>query len=433
MEGRNSLEVLGVGHRAGRSRFEELLRIADQRLALLLASSNDFLSEPPQLDSTLNSHPKFRQLRHKLEAYGEDVAEGKERMHRDKPRVWRQILYSSLQTLLAEVVVAEPRVQTKYLDRVFDWYYDKVNEVEASPVLSPMGKEERQVFIQKPPRLKPRRPEARGKRTRPSPLRKRFLHIIENTGLAALTDRAVARWAPLACLSVGEEKQTEVRLQHTLSQDHSAYRVATEMREKVQAWTTRQARKEEETTRRAEEAQLSCRRSRPFRSSSLSKSSIRSVTPVVDLSRTPLKALTPGLSDFLETDSPYFRQYEKVPRLRKLRGSLIEVQSSPKFKQVHHSLGAYTKPAAETDRPGPQTLSAERIQQLQEVAEAKQKLVKLGEVCAYAKLATALLVPEDLPLAKLTPESLPKDGARLMRNPFLWLHGKPKKRRRRRY
>jgi len=122
-----------------------------------------------------------------------------------------------------------------------------------------------------------------------------------------------------------------------------------------------------------------------------------------------------------------------VPRLRKLRGSLIEVQSSPKFKQVHHSLGAYTKPAAETNRPGPQTLSAERIQQLQEVAEAKQKLVKLGEVCAYAKLATALLVPEDLPLAKLTPESLPKDGARLMRNPFLWLHGKPKKRRRRRY
>jgi len=433
------MEVMGIGRPVERNsaHFEQLLRQADQCLAVLSAPSYDLLIQPQLLNSTLNARPKFMHLRKKLEEYIEDLAQGKERMHRDKPRIWRQILYSSLQALLVEVTAAGQKAQIKRLERVFDWYCEKVSEEEVSLILSPVEKEERKIQTHRPAQQqKPHRPEARGRPVRPSPLRKRLetLNRAAETHQTALTDRApTAKLAVLSYISAEEEQQVKNRLQQTLTQDHLSYRVAAEMREKVQTWTTRQARKEEETVRRAEEIQFSSKENmrKAFRSSH-SKSPIRSATLVVDLSRD----LTPARDSVMETEaSPYFRQYEKVPRLRTLRGPLIEVQSSPTIRRkVHQSLGAYTKPLTErAERPEPQSLSAERISQLMTVTEVKQKLVKLGEVCAYEKLTTALVIPEDLPLSKLTPESLPKDGARLIKNPFLWLYGRPKRRNRRRY
>ena len=432
------MEVMGIGRpvEQNSAHFELLLRQADQCLAVLAAPSYDLLIQPQLLDSTLNARPKFMHLRKKLEAYSEDLAQGKERMHRDKPQIWRQILYSSLQALLVEVTAAGQKAQIKRLERVFDWYCEKVSDEEVNVILSPVEKEERKIQTHKSiQQQKPRRPETRG-RPRPSPLRKRLetLHRAADTHSAALTDRApTVNLAALAPISAEEEQQVKARLQQTLTQGHLSHRVAAEMREKVQTWTTRQARKEEETVRRAEEIQFNSKAnmSRAFRSSH-SKSPIRSTTLVVDLSRD----LTPARDSLMETEaSPYFQQYEKVPRLRTLKGPLIEVQSSPTIRRkVHQSLGAYTKPLTErAERPEPQSLSAERISQLMTVTEVKQKLVKLGEVCAYEKLTTALVIPEDLPWSKLTPESLPKDGARLIRNPFLWLHGRPKRRNRRRY
>jgi hypothetical protein len=64
-----------------------------------------------------------------------------------------------------------------------------------------------------------------------------------------------------------------------------------------------------------------------------------------------------------------------------------------------------------------------------EVNEVKSKLALRGVPVDFGSLSAALLVPEDLPPARLTAQDMPDYGAKMMVNPFSKLGKKKKKKK----
>jgi hypothetical protein len=261
-----------------------------------------------------------------------------------------------------------------------------------------------------------------------------------------------------------EDKKVESRLQAVLTKDQGEERVQSEMREKVFAWSVKRARQEEELTRRTEGNRFASRfesrglASRP-KTALPSLKSVQSV-PTIDLSKDPQKPEEQPQAEPLPSDLPYFDNYEKVNRMRRLHGSLIEARdhyavSDQRLTELNTntlSLSAFnssSRPATAQVRATPPgalsrpmsavsagltslqnfPVSAGRLAQLEEINEVKSRLAKHGVTCAFESLSAALLVPEDLPPAKLNLADLPDSGARLMVNPFIKLGKKKKKKK----
>ena len=514
-----SMQVQGIGQsltkaqspEARESQFEAILHESDVRISDPEHSlGRDFESaiDIRSLSSlNINHNPMFLELKQKLVAFYRDSIRIRPQLHKEKSKQWRLVLYTSLQKLLREVVFTPDRQQQeRCLERVHKWYYEKVQRPEQVKPLSYPDKTDETFDHDETEKSLSPGPEARLKKynrrqiasattrselpqSRPvtASVKQRIPleEFVDKTDSIAFTgfgdpvlneSRADFGTTFLHYEPYDEDsdKRVETRLQQILNKEQSDDRIEREMREKVYAWTATRARQEEETTRKTEGIRFASRfeargvRTRPVTALPginrvQSKSPMRSSTPVVDLSQDPpppIELLPPD--DPLETtspkvDDPYYQNYERIARMRKIHGSLIEAsehhfESEKRFmdaKNEQTSLSAYTRkvvpPRENNVRPesAPRSravitgglkiehrpLSAGRVNQLEEIAEVKNKLARQGIPCKYENLAAALLVPEDLPPSKLTAENLPPDGARLMSNPFIKLKKKKKKKK----
>lgn len=263
-----------------------------------------------------------------------------------------------------------------------------------------------------------------------------------------------------------EDQKAEERIQAILSKDQGDERLAQEMREKVYSWSVTRARQEEELTRRTEGNRFASRfesrglLSRP-RTALPSLKSVKSV-PSIDLTKDPEKPVAeeavPVVSSIVP-QVPYFSDYEKVNRVRKMHGKLIEATDHHEFEDFRanetgrSTLSAYqnavNRPKTAVPRPlssgalsRPMSavttglgslqnypISDGRLAQMAEINEVKSKLALRGVAVDFGSLSAALLVPEDLPPARLTAQSMPDYGAKMMIDPFSKLGKKKKKKK----
>lgn len=511
------MQVQGVGQTLPKpslpteneSHFEAILQESDVRIADPEAVAKDFEAaiDIRSLSSlNINHHPQFVELKQRLVAYYRDSIRIRQQLHKEKSKKWRSVLYSSLQKLLREVVFTPDKsLQEKCLERVFKWYYDKVERPETAKPITYAEESKEETGSQSPEsRLKKysrrqitsatTRSDCPG--SRPITASRQITSSQKFKSQVADVPQ-VEKSASLAFTGLGDpvtesradfgstfvhyqpydeeaDRRVEQRMQQLQLKEQSDDRVSQEMQGKVYAWTVVRARQEEEMTRRTEGVRFASRfesrgvRSRPntalpgLKGRSQSKSPLRASTPVVDLTMDPVLPPIEPPADVPspKPETPYYQNYEKVTKMRLVHGALINAQEHYADNEKHFlgnkaetlSISAYSRvtvrdrpKTAEIVRPGSvprsravitgglnidhRPLSAGRSNQLEEIAEIKNKLAKHGLPCRLDNLAAALLVPEDLPLSRLTAENLPPDGARLMSNPFSKLMKKKKKKK----
>ena len=507
------IQIQGIGQNLPRvpaavtreSHFEEILQESDVRIADPEATTPGMETaiDIRSLSSlTINHHPQFIELKQKLIAYYRDSIRIRPQLHPEKSKKWRTVLYSSLQKLLREVVfTGEKELQEKCLLRVVKWYYEKVQRPEAvktiryaeenkenSGSLSPgpdtrLQKYSRRQITSATTRsdLPPSRPITASRPVTSSqkiPSLTAEIPLSSSLAFTGIGDPVTESRADFGSSFVHyqpydeeSDKRVEQRLRGIQVKEQSDNRVELEMQEKVYQWTKVRARQEEEMTRRMEGVRFASRfesrgvRSRPTtavpKSHTQSKSPIRPITPVVDLTADPILQPERPPEEVLSPKAeaaPYFQNFEKVARMRLVHGGLVNASENHEESEKHYlenkgdtlSISAYSRrtardrpQTASTTRPGSvprsravltgglpiehRPLSAGRSSQLTEIAEIKNKLAKQGLPCRIDNLAAALLVPEDFSDLKLQQTGLPKDGARLMENPFLKLKKKKKK------
>jgi hypothetical protein len=493
----------------GESHFEAILKESDVRIADPDAVARDFEAaiDIRSLSSlNINHHTQFIELKQKLVAYYRDSIRIRPQLHKEKSKKWRSVLYSSLQKLLREVVFTQDRVlQEKCLERVFKWYYEKVERPEAVKPITYAEEVKEETGSQSPEsRLKKysrrqitsatTRSEYPGSRpvtaSRPVTSSQKFkpqvadVPLVEKSASLAFTglgDPVTESRADFGTSFVhyqpfdeDADRRVEQRMQQVQLKEQSDDRIELEMKEKVFAWAVARARQEEEMTRKTEGVRFASRfeargvRSRPttalpgLKGRSQSKSPLRASTPVVDLSVDPVLPLLEPPADMQspKPEAPYYQNHEKIAKMRLVHGTLINAQEHYAENEKHFmdnkgdmlTSSAYSRKTAldrpktaEVVRPGSaprsravvtgglkiehRPLSASRSNQLEEIAEIKNKLARHGIPCRFDNLAAALLVPEDLPESQLRAENLPPDGARLMSNPFISLKKKKKKKK----
>ena len=338
------------------------------------------------------------------------------------------------------------------LDLLFDWYFEKISDFEESPTLSPVAKVEKKVVIQRA--VSPNKGKREGKVEKKGfDMRKRLKNVIcyreigeKHEKRRSFTPISSLKYPQLFPLSdedfTKDSQKATLRLQSHLQNHHSDYKILSEMREKVKVWTSRQSRREEEITRKSDNWQKYAKND-SGKGIFTDKSRRNTSNPqVIDLVSSGVRSKSPVRNGEIEEEDtvmqPYFRLYQKIPKLRSFKGELLDLRSqSTARNQVHSSLGLYNQPTTPEPVPRgtvplePRSLSTERSQQLNEVQDAKQKLAKLGVTCGYDKLMTALVRPEELPAEKLTPDYLPRQGIRLLKNPFVGRRMETKRRKRR--
>lgn len=263
-----------------------------------------------------------------------------------------------------------------------------------------------------------------------------------------------------------EDQKAEERVQAILSKDQVNERLAQEMREKVYSWSVSRARQEEELTRRTEGNRFANRfesrglPSRP-RTALPSLKSVKSV-PSFDFTKDPEKLVTEEAVPVVNPTIPpvpYFSDYEKVNRVRKMHGKLIEATDHHElegFRSIETgrtTMSAYQNAASRPQTAVPRPLSSGalsrpmsavtvglgnlqnypisdgRLAQMAELNEVKSKLALRGVAVDFGSLSAALLVPEDLPPARLTAQNMPDYGAKMMIDPFSKLGKKKKKKK----
>lgn len=265
-----------------------------------------------------------------------------------------------------------------------------------------------------------------------------------------------------------EDQKAEKRVQAILEKGQMDERLAQEMREKVYSWSVTRARQEEELTRRTEGNRFASRfesrglPSRPHTALPALKS-VKSV-PSIDFTKDPEKpvveeAAVPVVSPPPVPQVPYFTDYDKVNRARKMHGKLIDATEHHHYEDFRATetgrttISAYQNTASRPYTAVPRPLSSGalsrpmsavttglgsmqnfpisegRLAQMAEMNEVKSKLALRGVPVDFGSLSAALLVPEDLPPARLTAQDMPDYGAKMMVNPFSKLGKKKKKKK----
>lgn len=264
-----------------------------------------------------------------------------------------------------------------------------------------------------------------------------------------------------------EDQKAEMRVQAILEKGQADERLAQEMREKVYSWSVTRARQEEEVTRRTEGNRFASRfesrglPSRPHTALPALKS-VKSV-PSIDLTKDPEKPVVEEAAVPVvippAPQVPYFADYDKVNRARKMHGKLIDATEHHHFEDFRvtdtgrTTISAYQNTASRPYSAVPRPLSSGalsrpmsavttglgsmqnfpisegRLAQMAEINEVKSKLALRGVPMAFNSLSAALLVPEDLPPERLTAHDMPDYGAKMMVNPFSKLGKKKKKKK----
>ena len=537
-----ALHVRGVGQTLPQpspslrsSQFDVILQESEQQIAAS-DSVRDTYDYTKSADITalsslhINTNPMFVELKERLVEYYKDAALSMPKMHRDKSRPWRHILYNSLHRLLTEVIFTEEKVQQEScLLRVYQWYYEKVKRPELNSIVEypavPKVPEpvttEQSIVEEKLRKYSRRQIFSATQRTEATMSRPGTANLTASKGNLMMSRPMTAASRPMTAsgpLSTGsrpgtailtgirklawgestasasaftgigdppqepragpsltstyvhytpfdneDDQKVEKRLQSILEKDQMDERLAREMRDKVYSWSVTRARQEEEITRRTEANRFASRfesrglQSRPH-TALPSLKPVQSV-PTIDLTKDPenpppTEENPPLLSPQATASVPYYSDYEKVNRVRKMQGRVIDAtdhhdlqaipgsekqtisafHSRPRTAFVRpKSSGSLTRPmSAVTAGMGSLRnfpVSDGRLAQMEEVNDVKSKLALRGIAVDFGCLSAALLVPEDLPPERLTALNMPDSGARLMVNPLLKLGKKKKKKK----
>ena len=128
------------------SQFEEVLRESEQLISEANNQDDEVLTLNSDLSYSLKSIssiyldnlPRFQELKKSLETYHLDCRRKNSQLHAGKSAQWKQIIYSSLHRLLHECISTNiRRLQLEYLNKVYDWFYNKIGVNTSSSNLNP--------------------------------------------------------------------------------------------------------------------------------------------------------------------------------------------------------------------------------------------------------------------------------------------------------
>ena len=279
----------------------------------------------------------------------------------------------------------------------------------------------------------------------------------------------------ISCNPLGEEVEAkaEKRFKENRLKDLAEKRLRDEMKAKVESWTIRRARKTEEFNRKFESNRVGSRfdnraysASRPHTASEtiiargkifeLQDPEPEPVLPPVNNDVKVVKAVKAVES--LEAKTQPAHKMTKIETIRKLHEGILEGDESGDEQDnfLDHDFNAVTLSAYSKSgqlwngggNPRPNTagylpparniiakglniksrpVTAQRVNQLDEINEVKKQLAKHNVPCSIETLKYGLLMPEDLPPESLTYLSMPVFGAGLLVNPFAKVSKKGKK------
>jgi hypothetical protein len=440
----------------------------------------------------LETNPKFIELRQKLEEYYLDNKCENPKLHPKHSSEWRRVLYVSLQKLLNEVVFTKTKaLQAEVLDRVYNWYYEKtsirvltptpaetVAEIPREPSVPVFDLEDDQLTenselpikkLQKYNRRTLQSASTARPSTAASPPPKMFSRppTAKTTGLPFTTTNftqepksdsnlktTFTKYVPAG---IDAERRMEARYQALRRKEIEDRRVQEEMKQKIHAWSSYRARKNEDFIRKVEGNRFASRfEMRAFSPSGPPSEVEKSTTAVVIDMRENMasdlnKSGTDGGKDTSHEIQVDSAKADRVFEIRKLYGSLIGTEvSNNEFADNSVdknpeaiSLAAYSRgnsgmwsrpvsqyrPRTAGSLPRPSTaatkgltgqnsgINEDRSFQIREISEIKRRLAKNSVPCAVDTLSLALLSPLDLPEEKLTRNYLPNEGSTLFANP----------------
>jgi hypothetical protein len=229
----------------------------------------------------LETNPKFIELRKKLEEYYIDNKCEHPKLHPKYSPEWKRVLYVSLQKLLNEVVFTKTKtLQEEVLDKVYNWYYEKtsirvftptpaetLDEIPHEPSVPVFDLEEDQLTensempikkLQKYNRRTLQSASTARPSTAASPPPKLFSRppTAKTTGLPFTTTNftqepksesnlktTFTKYVPTG---IDAERRMEQRYQTLRRKEIEDRRVQEEMKQKIHAWSSYRARKNEE-------------------------------------------------------------------------------------------------------------------------------------------------------------------------------------------
>ncbi|CAG9317167.1 unnamed protein product [Blepharisma stoltei] len=368
-----------------KNQFDEVLLESER---LLTGSNANAEINLPNPDLTVNlkslsslyldANKKFIELKKKLEQFYLDARREHPILHPNRSHQWTKLLYQSLHKLLNECVFTSARkLQLECLDRVYDWYYEKIGkenslQVEEEQPNGGVIREPISVFeiedeveqlgdAQNFDKLShySRRQINSANSQRP------ITAISTSSKWLEQRPQSTFRGAVQAFVGAGEpikptddpgfestyvtykplgedaEKLMEKRFQNFRNKEVAEKRLRDEMNQKVKRWVSARAKRAEEQSRRTESFRFASKfeqraysPARPATSSSFNvgKASLidftKQIDPQIDLESEDSK-LPPLVDETLP-----MHKLDKVNTLRKLHGDLIDARNVDEGKLI---------------------------------------------------------------------------------------------------